>query len=55
MSNASGDDLVHIRMTQGDDLNWALLKVSIVVDGGVSMSCHEASKQMKMQMYLYNK
>ena len=44
MSNASGDDLVHIRMTQGDDLNWALLKVSIVVDGGVSMSCQEASR-----------
>ena len=44
MSNASGDDLVHIKMMQGDDLNWPLLKVSIVVDGGVSMSCQEASK-----------
>ena len=43
MSNASGDDLVHIQMTQGDDLSWARLKVSIVVDGGVSMSCQEAS------------
>ena len=44
MSNASGDDLVHIKMTQGDDLNWALLKVSIVVDGGVSISCQEVSR-----------
>ena len=44
MSNASGDDLVHIQMTQGDDLSWAILKVSIVVDGGVSLSCQEASR-----------
>ena len=44
MSNASGDDLVHIKMVQGDDLNWALLKVSIVVDGGVSMNCQEVSR-----------
>ena len=43
MSNASGDDLVHIQMTQGDDLNWALLKVTIVVDGGISITCDVAS------------
>ena len=35
-------DLVHIQMTQGDDLSWALLKVSIVVDGGASQQCVEA-------------
>ena len=43
MSSDGGDDLVHISMTQGDDLSWALLKVSIVVDGdGASMTCVEA-------------
>jgi len=44
MSNASGDDLVHIQMTQGEDLNWALLMISIVVDGGLAMTCDEASR-----------
>lgn len=43
MSNASGDDLVHIQMTQGEDLNWALLKVTIVVDAGASITCDVAS------------
>ena len=43
MSNASDDDLVHIQMTQGDDLSWAVLKISIVVDDGPSMTCDEAS------------
>ena len=43
MSDAGGEDLVHIAMTQGDDLSWALLKVSIVVDGGASMTCDEAA------------
>ena len=42
MSEASGDDLVHIVMTGGDDLSWAVLKVSIVVDDGRSYSCDEA-------------
>ena len=42
MSSGGGDDLVHIQMTQGDDLSWALLKVSIVVDGGASQQCVEA-------------
>ena len=41
MSEAGGDGLVHVAMTQGDDL-WAVLKVSIVVDGGASMTCDEA-------------
>ena len=43
MSDAGDEDLVHIAMTQGDDLSWALLKVSIVVDGGASMTCDEAA------------
>ena len=42
MSNAGGDTLVHVAMTQGDDLSWAVLKVSIVIDGGASMTCDEA-------------
>ena len=43
MSDAGGEDLVHIAMTQGNDLSWALLKVSIIVDGGPSMVCDEAA------------
>ena len=43
MSEAGGDGLVHVAMTQGDDLSWAVLKVSIVVDNGASMTCDEAS------------
>ena len=42
MSEAGGDGLVHVAMTQGNDLSWAVLKVSIVVDGGASMTCDEA-------------
>ena len=41
MSGDGLDDLVHIQMTSGDGLNWANLKVSIVVDGGVSSLCVE--------------
>ena len=44
MSEAGGDALVHVAMTQGDDLSWAVLKVSIVVDNGASMTCDEASQ-----------
>ena len=41
MSSDGGEDLVHIAMTQGDDLSWALLKVTIVVDGEAPMTCVE--------------
>ena len=44
MSDAGSEALVHVSMTQGDDLSWAVLKVSIVVDGGVSMTCDEAGE-----------
>ena len=44
MSDAAGEKLVHIKMTQGDDLSWSVLKVSIVVDGGNSLTCADASK-----------
>jgi len=43
MSSDGGDDLVHVAMTQGGDLAWALLKVTIVVDNGAPMICDEAS------------
>ena len=43
MSEAGGDALVHVAMTQGNPLSWAVLKVSIVVDNGASMTCDEAS------------
>ena len=39
MSDSGGDTLVHIQMTQGNDMSWALLKVSIIVDGGYSYHC----------------
>jgi len=42
MSSDGGDGLVHIAMTQGDDLSWALLKVTIVVDDGHPMTCDDA-------------
>ena len=41
MSANGGDALVHISMTQGVSLSWALLEVSIVVDGGVNNKCVE--------------
>ena len=43
MSDAAGEKLVHVKMTQGDDLSWSVLKVSIVVDGGNSLTCADAS------------
>ena len=42
MSEATGEDLVHIKMTQGSGLSWALLSVSVVVDDGASYTCQEA-------------
>jgi len=44
MSSDAGDALVHVKMTQGDDLSWSVLRVSIVVDGGNSFTCVEAAK-----------
>ncbi|MGB1991114.1 MAG: hypothetical protein ACPHUO_02925 [Candidatus Poseidoniaceae archaeon] len=43
MSDAAGEKLVHIKMVQGDDLDWSALKVSIVVDGGNSLTCADAA------------
>ena len=42
MSDDSGDALVEIAMDQGSDLNWAMLKVTISVDGGTPITCGES-------------
>jgi len=39
MGETTDDALVHVQLTQGDSLNWATLRVSIVVDGGASNIC----------------
>ena len=40
MSTSSGESLVHIRMVAGDEpLNWAVVKITISVDGGMVMQC----------------
>ena len=39
MGETTDDRLVHIALTQGDSLNWATLRVSIIVDGGTSIIC----------------
>ena len=43
MSFAADERLVHIKMTSGQ-LAWSVLKVTIVVDGGTSLTCVEESK-----------
>ena len=43
MSNSGNDSLVHIRMTSGNPLSWSVLKVTIVVDDGNSLTCVEES------------
>ena len=43
MSADGGDDLVHIQMVQGDDLHWAVLEISIVVDSNQPQTCVEAA------------
>ena len=42
MSDAANEDLVHVKMDAGDEpLSWSVLKVTIVVDGGTSLTCVE--------------
>jgi hypothetical protein len=41
MSANGSDALVHIMMMQGSDLNWAMLEVTIIVDGGTSLQCDD--------------
>ena len=43
LTATGGDDLVHVKMMQGASLSWALLEVSIVVDGGTMNNCVEAA------------
>jgi len=44
MSNSSGDALVEVTMNycSGCNLNWAMLKVTIEVDGGTPIACGDA-------------
>ena len=35
------DDLVYVKMTQGQELSWAVVKISIVVDNGQAYHCGE--------------
>ena len=44
MSDAGGEALVHIKMTSGEPLSWSVLKVTIVVEGGNSLTCVDDSK-----------
>ena len=44
LTATGGDDLVHVKMMQGASLSWALLEVSIVVDGGTMNNCVEATE-----------
>ena len=39
MSDSGGDSLVHIQMSMGESINWAVLDVKISVDGGPEISC----------------
>ena len=39
VSNATDDDLVHITMSKGSDLNWASVSVKISVDNGAPITC----------------
>ena len=44
ISSAGMDDLVYVKMTQGDSLSWALVGISIAVDGGPSQQCVEQTE-----------
>ena len=35
------DDLVYVKMTQGDPLSWSVVRISIIIDDGVSNECGE--------------
>ena len=42
MDDGGSNALVEITMTQGTDLNWAMLKVTIKVDSGTPTACGDA-------------
>ena len=44
LTDGMGEDLVHIKMTDGEPLSWAVLRIRIVVDGGPLMTCDELDK-----------
>ena len=39
------DDLVYVKMTQGKDLSWSQVGISITVDDGLSYECGEAPEE----------
>jgi len=39
MGETTDDNLVHVSLTSGEPLNWATLRVSIVVDGDATIVC----------------
>jgi hypothetical protein len=42
--DAYGDDaLVEIAMSSGDGLNWAVIKITISIDGGTPQACSEGT------------
>ena len=43
MGETTDDNLVHVAMTQGSNLDWSLVRVTIVVDGGSSITCSQTS------------
>ncbi len=55
LDETGGNPLVHIVMDQGDGVSWALLEVSIVVDGGNTMKCVEASAADETSECTYEK
>ena len=44
ISSAGMDNLVYVKMRQGDSLSWALVGISIAVDGGPSQQCVELTE-----------
>ena len=42
ISNNTGDRLVLVQMTQGDDIPWSLVKLDITIDGGAIIDCVDA-------------
>ena len=46
------DDLVRVGMQSGSGLNWALLQVTIKIDGGAPMTA-KMQQLMKMLLHLH--
>jgi flagellin-like protein len=40
---STADELVYVKMTQGKDLSWSQVGISVIVDGGQTYECEKAS------------